>query len=85
MATQSSSDDPLATLLETYHDLNSSQVQELDSEPSALEFMRFVARNRPFVVRKAARNWTAVKKWDAEYLRRVLHGQDVRVAVTPKG
>jgi jumonji domain-containing protein 7 len=80
-----SSDDPIVGLLKTYHELNCNSVQELQSEPSALEFMRFVARNRPFVVRRAARDWTAVKKWDAEYLRRVLKGQEVQVAVTPKG
>lgn len=80
-----STDDPIATLIETYHELNSSIVQELSDEPSPLEFMRYVARNRPFVVRNAARDWPAVRKWDTKYLRRVLHRQDVRVAVTPKG
>ncbi|KJX94163.1 jmjc domain-containing protein 7 [Zymoseptoria brevis] len=80
-----SSGDPIATLIETYHELNLSIVQELSDEPSPLEFMRYVARNRPFVVRNAAKDWPAVRKWDTKYLSRVLHRQDVRVAVTPKG
>nr|POF21073.1 jmjc domain-containing protein 7 [Quercus suber] len=78
-------DDPIASLLETYHDLNAAVVDELDSEPSALEFMRYVAANRPFVARKAAADWAAVRKWDAPYLKEKMAGEDVRIAATPLG
>lgn len=77
--------DPIATLIETYHELNASVIDELDEEPSPLEFMRYVARNTPFIVRGAALNWTASKQWDARYLQEAMAGQQVNVAVTPLG
>lgn len=80
-----SCDDPVAELLDNYHELNSSVIEELDAEPSPLEFMRYVARNRPFVVRKGAANWTATKTWTSSYLSNFLSDQTVNVAVTPKG
>ena len=69
----------------TYHELNSSAVDELYEEPSPLEFMRYVARNRPFVVRKAAIEWKAFKLWDASYLREAMGGGSVNVSITPFG
>ncbi|KAI5207383.1 Clavaminate synthase-like protein [Aureobasidium subglaciale] len=57
----------------------------LYEEPSALEFMQYVASNRPFVVRKAAENWAAVLKWDSHYLLKVLGDSLVNVAITPFG
>lgn len=77
--------DPIAELITTYHELNSSVVEELAEEPSPLEFMRYVARNTPFVVRGGARDWQATKTWNVEYLTRFLHGHNVNVAVTPLG
>lgn len=43
--------DPIAELLTTYNELNSPTITVLDEAPSALEFMRFVSLNRPFIVR----------------------------------
>lgn len=43
--------DSISLLLTTYNELNSSTITVLDEAPSALEFMRFVSLNRPFVVR----------------------------------
>ncbi|EME47551.1 hypothetical protein DOTSEDRAFT_69487 [Dothistroma septosporum NZE10] len=80
-----SSDDPLVTLLTSYHGLNPSVVSELDHLPSALEFSRYTALNRPFVVRGGAITWTAVERWSGRYLAAVLKDQDVKVAVTPHG
>jgi len=77
--------DPLANLINTYHELNAAVVDELDEQPSALEFMRHVAKNRPFVVRQAIHDWPACRKWDASYLRQVMGGEEVKVAVTPLG
>lgn len=72
-------------LITTYHDLNPTTISILTSEPSPLEFMRHVALNRPFVIRNGARDWTARKKWNAQYLQDVMQGQNVNVAITPHG
>lgn len=82
---QSSTADPLAELITTYNELNSPIIEELDGEPSPLEFMRYVSRNTPFVVRNAAATWSATKTWNAQYLKDSLRDQTVNVAVTPKG
>lgn len=47
--------------------------------------MRFVAQNRPFVVRKAARDWPACRKWTADYFLNEMGNVPVIVAVTPNG
>ena len=75
----------LQHLLETYNELNSSHIDELDDEPSALEFYRYVAQNRPFVARGGCSSWSAMRKWNAEYLDSVVGGKDVNVAITPLG
>ena len=81
----SNTDDPIAELIVTYNELNSSIIEELDEEPSALEFMRFVARNTPFVVRGAASGWKATQTWTAKSLEEHLQNETVNVAVTPAG
>lgn len=77
--------DPIVELLSNYEELNSSIITELDSPPSALEFLRFVGQNRPFVVRGAADDWEARKIWNVDYLKEALRGEKVNVAVTPYG
>lgn len=72
-------------LIENYHELNANVIDELWEEPSPLEFMRYVARNRPFVVRKGAQDWGAVQKWDSHYLLNVVGDSAVNVAITPLG
>jgi Cupin-like domain len=84
-AISSTMSEALEHLIITYYELNSSAVDELTSEPSPLEFMRYVARNRPFVVRGAAAHWFATQHWNAEYLRSVLGLSKVNIAVTPAG
>ncbi|KAI9929294.1 hypothetical protein ASPWEDRAFT_184203 [Aspergillus wentii DTO 134E9] len=76
---------PIADLITTYHELNATIIDEFHEEPSALEFMRYVAKNRPFVVRSGAKSWKAYKEWNAEYLAKVMKDKDVQVAVTPYG
>jgi hypothetical protein len=75
----------LTTLIDEYNELNISTIDELSEEPSPLEFMRYVAKNRPFVVRGAAKNWKACKRWNVEYLAAVMGNSPVKVAMTPKG
>ena len=77
--------DPTTALITTYNELNSPTIDTLTEPPSALEFMRFVAKNRPFVVRGGAADWEAVKTWNVEVLRELLEGESVNVAVTPMG
>ncbi|KAF2250977.1 Clavaminate synthase-like protein [Trematosphaeria pertusa] len=47
--------------------------------------MRYVARNRPFIIRNGAWDWKARKRWNARYLAEVMQGQNVNVAITPHG
>lgn len=77
--------DPIIELLTTYNELNSIRIDELSEAPSALEFMRYVARNRPFVVRGSASEWKATRAWNVKTLKSLLEGQTVQVAVTPFG
>ncbi|KAI2643704.1 phospholipase A2 [Xylaria nigripes] len=77
--------DSIVDLLTTYNELNSSRIEELVETPSPLEFMRYVARNTPFVVRRGAQDWTAMRTWNPAYLRSTLAGNKVNVAVTPFG
>lgn len=72
-------------LLDNYNELNMNSVDELWEEPSPLEFMRYVARNRPFVIKQGARHWTACKRWSANYLVESIGNSTVNVAITPKG
>ncbi|PHH64889.1 hypothetical protein CDD81_3746 [Ophiocordyceps australis] len=72
-------------LVTAFNDLNGPSLVELHSEPSPLEFMRFVARNSPFVIRRAAAHWNATLKWTGAHLVAALDGQTINVAVTPNG
>jgi jumonji domain-containing protein 7 len=53
--------------------------------------MRFVSRNQPFVIRNNpdVQNVSLFKKalelWNADYLSKKMQGQNVTVAITPKG
>jgi jumonji domain-containing protein 7 len=47
--------------------------------------MRFVARNRPFVVRNGAQDWKARKRWNVKYLTEIMRQEKVSVAITPHG
>lgn len=73
-----------ASMLTTYHELN-SDIDVLYEEPSPLDFMRYVAKNRPLVVRRGCSKWRAVRKWDVDYLQAIMKDAPVKVAVTPNG
>lgn len=74
-----------ADMLTTYHELNGDTLHVLYEEPSPLDFMRHVAKNRPFVVRRGCSRWLAVRKWNVDYLLEIMKNTPVRVAVTPHG
>lgn len=71
-------------LLSTYHELNGSVVEELHEPPTPLEFMKFVHKGRPFVVRGGVSNWPAMQ-WTVEYLMERMGKTAIQVAVTPEG
>jgi jumonji domain-containing protein 7 len=77
--------DPIAGLITTYHELNSSDISVISGNISALEFMRYVALNRPFVLRGGAADWEATQTWNVDTLKRLLKEQSVNVAVTAEG
>lgn len=78
-------EDPISELLGMYTELNNSNITELQHPPSALEFMRFVAKNRPFVLRRGAREWKAKQLWNKDFLIQAMKDEVVNVAVTPFG
>ncbi|KAF5585211.1 phospholipase [Fusarium pseudoanthophilum] len=80
-----STDEAIENLISTFNELNSNSIDELHDEPSPLEFMRYVARNTPFVIRGGASSWKACQDWNSAYLLSVMKGQNVNVAVTPYG
>jgi peptidyl-lysine (3S)-dioxygenase / protease len=77
--------DPITELITTYRELNSPTISVVSGSISALEFMRFVACNRPFVIRGGAADWEATQSWNVDTLKELLEGQSVNVAVTPEG
>lgn len=71
-------------LISTYHELNGSHVDELAELPTPLEFMQYVRRGRPFVVRGAVSEWPAMQ-WTIQYLESEMKGSRVQIAMTPSG
>ena len=71
-------------MLTTYHELNGG-IHVLYEEPSPLDFMRYVTKNRPLVVRRGCLKWRAVDKWNVHYLQENMKDGLVNVAVTPHG
>ncbi|KKY27818.1 putative phospholipase a2 [Diplodia seriata] len=72
-------------LITSYHELNANCVDELTEEPSPLEFTRYVAQNRPFVIRGGASSWKSNREWNAAYLKEAMAGQHVNVTITNRG
>ena len=73
-----------ADMLTTYYELN-GDIHVLYEEPSPLTFMRYVAKNRPLVVRQGCSKWRAIRKWNVDYLQKIMNDTSVKVAVTPLG
>ena len=79
-----SSIEAMENLVSAYHSFNGAEVDELTEEPTPLEFMRYVAKNRPFIVRRAVSHWPACR-WNIAYLIQTLGNDPITVAVTPYG
>ena len=73
-----------ADMITAYHELN-GDIHILDEEPTPLAFMRYVSKNRPFIVRQGCSRWRCVRKWNVGYLKEVMKDMPVKVAVTPHG
>ena len=71
-------------MLVTYHELNGG-IDILHECPSPLEFMRYVAKNRPFMVRAGCSAWPAMRRWDVSRFRTTLTDTPIKVAITPYG
>jgi jumonji domain-containing protein 7 len=78
-------------LLGNYHDINPQSVTELTREPTPLEFMRFVSRNQPFVIRSNTHSnggtlfQKTVERWNVKYLSENMRDKKITVAITPSG
>ena len=72
-------------LLEDYSQVNSPHIDVLHEQPSPLSFLRYVAKNRPFVLRGGCSHWPAVQKWSVPYLLEAMGNAEVDVAETPLG
>lgn len=72
-------------LITTYQALNGKNVTELTEVPSPIEFMQFVRKGRPCVIRGAASEWPATRCWTVDYLENKMKGSHIKVAITPLG
>ncbi|GAA5904713.1 hypothetical protein JCM6882_008354 [Rhodosporidiobolus microsporus] len=76
----------LRKLVKDYQSLNSATVPELSSPPTPLAFSRFVAANRPVVVRGGGIGAVpALDKWSDQYLNDRLGDKEVQISVSPLG
>lgn len=90
-----SDEDPVAALerelrrnVTRYQEYNASTCAEfVDETPSALEFHRFVASNRPVVLRRQGYRdqVPALDKWTDEYLVDKMEQRLVDISVDPTG
>lgn len=71
-------------LITTYQELNGRHVTELTEVPSPIEFMQYVRKGRPCVIRGAASEWPATS-WTVEYLENKMKCSHIKVAITPLG
>ena len=71
-------------MLTAYNELN-GDIDQLHEDPSPLDFMRYVAKNRPFIVKEGCKGWTATRKWGVSYLEEIMSDTPVKVAITPDG
>ncbi|GAA5841377.1 hypothetical protein JCM9279_000631 [Rhodotorula babjevae] len=77
----------LRKLVKEQQGLNPSQVTELDGVPSSTDFARFVAANRPAVMRGAGRQLgvPALDRWTDDYLVEKLAERELEISATPHG
>ena len=74
-----------AEMLEAYSETNNDYIDLLSEEPTPLDFMRYVAKNRPFIVKQGCSTWPAVRKWNIDYMLQKMGDAKVDIAQTPYG
>merc|ERR1712071_698360 len=63
-----------------------TDVPVLDSLPEPVEFYRkYVAANRPVIIKNAISNWPAIQKWNINFFREQFGSRKVTATVTPNG
>lgn len=72
-------------LIESYHSVNSSSIDVLTIEPTPLQFLKYLGKNRPFVVRGGCRGWPALQEWNVAYFEKMMGDTKIEVAETPSG
>jgi jumonji domain-containing protein 7 len=72
----------LQRVTKDYQDLNSSTVDFVDQIPSSVEFSRFVASNRPLIIRGRQKHQLALKKWSNDYLLQSMGENLVEIGVS---
>ncbi|GAA5822047.1 hypothetical protein JCM11251_004839 [Rhodosporidiobolus azoricus] len=86
MSPHSAEELSLRQLVQDYQSLNPSSVPELITPPTSLEFSRFVAANRPVVVRGVGLGRVrALDVWSDDYLVERLEEKEVQISVSPFG
>lgn len=61
-------------------------IDRLKEPPSPLQFYRdYVSQNRPCIIENAINHWSALKKWDLEYLEKALKDENLDFDVTLDG
>ena len=78
------SETAIEAMIVTYHEHN-GVIDELHEDPTPLEFMRYVSKAQPFVVRGGCSAWRAIKRWNIAYFRQIMSDMPVKVANTPHG
>ncbi|KAI0375825.1 Clavaminate synthase-like protein [Pilatotrama ljubarskyi] len=76
----------LRWLAEEYYELNGSQIDVLDSSPTALEFSRLVHIGRPVLIRDSAiPDSKGDRTWSKAWIADKMGESPISVAVTPNG
>lgn len=78
-------DEATIELISSYHELNGDIDELCEANISPLYFMRYVSKNRPFILRGGCSEWPAVREWTTSYLKEVMGESLVKLAVTPQG
>ena len=66
-------------------DLHPTCVDELHASPSALDFLRYVGKNQPFVVRNNPLDSRASQLWSPSYLCQQMGERPLSIACSPSG
>lgn len=78
-------DDATKNMIVSHQELNGDIDELYEASISPLDFLRYVYKNRPFVLRKGCSSWPAIQRWSSSYLNEVIGDTRVKIAITPRG